>query len=293
MKKYLIGIDGGGTKTDFYLCDTAYNVQKTITLKGCNPNDIGMDETLKIIKNGVDMLRMLCIKPCEISMFAGIAGGITGNNREILKRFLSYEYPDIASDCGSDAENALEIGLCGNDGIAVICGTGSVLFTQKNNVLHRLGGYGYLFNELGSGYSFGNAAILAALYHEQHLENHPEIAGAVQARLGKSALEALNGIYVKGKHFIASFSDILFDAYQSGDEYAALVIEKNSEYIANLIICAAKEHNPPQNVALIGGIFRHQPIFAKAIKMHGLENFNFNIITAPPAMGAIRKAEKL
>ena len=45
-----VGIDGGGTKTDFALCDENVNILKRVTLGASNPNDIGIDNTLKILK---------------------------------------------------------------------------------------------------------------------------------------------------------------------------------------------------------------------------------------------------
>ena len=59
--------------------------------------------------------------------------------------------------------NALEVCLQGEDGVAVICGTGISCAICKEGKYKIVGGYGYLFEDGGSGYAYGRDAINAAL----------------------------------------------------------------------------------------------------------------------------------
>ena len=47
--KYIIGVDGGGTKTAAALADINGNVIKTVYGAGCNPNDIGFENSMNNI----------------------------------------------------------------------------------------------------------------------------------------------------------------------------------------------------------------------------------------------------
>ena len=52
----MIGIDGGGTKTDFVLFRGDGTVVRRLILEGSNPNVYGMEEAQKTLKQGIDSL---------------------------------------------------------------------------------------------------------------------------------------------------------------------------------------------------------------------------------------------
>ena len=54
--RFLIGIDGGGTKTDFVLCDTAGRVISRVRKNGSNLNNIGFEKAIGIVKEGINEL---------------------------------------------------------------------------------------------------------------------------------------------------------------------------------------------------------------------------------------------
>mgnify|MGYP003310406223 CR=1 FL=1 len=53
---YLVGIDVGGTKSDFLLCDENENEISRVILGAGNPNDIGIDECITLLGEGLDAL---------------------------------------------------------------------------------------------------------------------------------------------------------------------------------------------------------------------------------------------
>jgi thioredoxin-related protein len=54
--EYLLGIDGGGTKTEFLLTDRNRNAVRRIVLGGSNPVDVGMDNCQKILEEGISQI---------------------------------------------------------------------------------------------------------------------------------------------------------------------------------------------------------------------------------------------
>ena len=72
-----LGIDGGGTKTEFALVSLDGYVLKRVVKNGCNPNDIGYSKMLALLVAGIDDLLMEF--PSVKSVFCGIAGISTGN----------------------------------------------------------------------------------------------------------------------------------------------------------------------------------------------------------------------
>ena len=86
--RYALGIDGGGTKTALMLTDADGTVCRTLTVDGCNPMDIGLARTVKLLRNAIDEI---CegIPMSEVAMFAGIAGGGSASARKELNDFFS------------------------------------------------------------------------------------------------------------------------------------------------------------------------------------------------------------
>ena len=76
----MIGIDGGGTKTEFILCTEKGIILDRVKLSRSNPNDIGLEKCCEVLTEGID--KLLEIAPSVCSIFAGIAGCLTGDNAE-------------------------------------------------------------------------------------------------------------------------------------------------------------------------------------------------------------------
>ncbi|MBQ8606368.1 MAG: XRE family transcriptional regulator [Clostridia bacterium] len=76
--KMMIGVDGGGSKTDFILFDENGRIAQTLTLGPCNPNSVGIDGAVAVLTEGIDRLRGLA--PRIQGVFIGSAGFKTGDN---------------------------------------------------------------------------------------------------------------------------------------------------------------------------------------------------------------------
>ena len=130
--KYLLGIDGGGTKTEFLLTDMNGKEIKRIILGASNPVNLGIENTCRLLSEGINKI---CaeLDYSEISVYAGIAGAKTGDNEKLITEFLSgFGFGAFAS--GSDIDLALELTLKGENGTVVIMGTGEP-FDNFDNVL--------------------------------------------------------------------------------------------------------------------------------------------------------------
>ncbi len=251
---YFLGIDGGATKTEFVLTDAVGNVICRHFEGSCNPVDIGMEAAQKVLDAGI---RTACkgIPMRKISMFAGISGGISGNNKEVLHDFLS-KFPFARFDNGSDAQLIVAAGLGSKDGIAVIMGTGSVAFVQKDGAMHRIGGLGYLFDNGGNGYCLGRDAIRVALTAEDGSGEETALHKLVTEKIGKtSAMAALSDFYALGKRGVASFAPLVFAAADLGDTVAKTILRRNMKEIAMLLAAGRKKLGAAQVKAVfVGGL---------------------------------------
>jgi len=252
--RYFLGIDGGGTKTEFVLTDEEGRVLGRVIKGPSNPNDIGYEATCDVLREGI--FEVVGDYPIgNVCAYAGIAGATTANNTDKMKEFLE-KLGLFSVACGSDTHNAVSVALCGRDGVAVIMGTGSVAYAQKNGELFRVGGYGYLIGDSASGFAFGRDAILAALGAEDGSGAPTCLHALVAEKLGDEAvLPHLAEFYRGGKRAVAEYAPLVFQAMQAGDETACRIVERNMDEIAHIMAAAVSRlEATPADVVLLGGM---------------------------------------
>lgn len=264
--QFFLGIDGGATKTEFVLTDVTGKVLCRHFEASCNPVDIGMEAAQKVLDTGI---RATCkgVPFRKISMFAGISGGISGNNQAIFADFFAkFRFARFAN--GSDAQLIVAAGLGDGDGIAVIMGTGSVAFVQKDGVMHRIGGMGYLFDNGGNGYCLGRDAIRAALCAEDGSGEETVLRRLVTEKLGtSSAIASLGELYALGKRGVAAFAPLVFQAADAGDGVAWSILRRNMKEIAILLTTGRKKLGARRVKAVfVGGLTNRQEILMPMIR---------------------------
>lgn len=296
MINYFIGIDGGGTKTDFVLESKDGTVLQSITLGPTNPNDILLDRVLATLTEG---LEFLCdgLTKSEISVFAGLAGASNEACKSNIAEYLSkMGFGNLS--VGVDAQNAVAAALGMQSGIMVIMGTGSIAFTQVDKKSYRTGGFGYLFDDMGSGYELGKEAILATLKDDCGYAAHTILTDLVKRKSGHDELlPALSEFYSGGKKYIASFAPLIFEAIKHSDDTAKSILEKNMRGIAELILSASRDiHDDIIKVRLCGGITKHEEVIIPLIKDalgEGLNRFDITICKEPQVNGALLLARNV
>jgi len=287
---YYLGIDGGGTKTEFLLTDKEGNVLNRYILGSGNPVDIGIENTLNVLNTGI-MHVCANIPFRKISAFVGIAGGATGDYKEQIGEFLQ-KYNFCSVNNGSDVQNAVAGTLGDKDGILVIMGTGDIAYSQIDEKLYRTGGFGYLLDEGGSGYSIGRDAILASLKAEEGTAKKTILVDMFNQKFEtKNILDHISKIYIGGKREIASFAPLVFEAYEKGDEVANEILENNFKQIATLVEDASRFFTNEEkiNVVFVGGLAKKSDIVLPIIRKHFTNNerFDLSVYTKPTVNGAL------
>lgn len=288
--KYLLGIDGGGTKTEFLLTDLNGKEINRVILAASNPVNAGIENTKAVLENGI-------FQVCEgidrgsVSAFAGIAGGISGNNKALIKEFLSG-FGFGAFDCGCDADNAIETALKGKNGVAVIMGTGIIAYSMLDGKRHRIGGRGYLIDKGGSGFHFGSDALNSAFEYIDGRGGSKLLLQLVEARLGKPLAESVADIYSGGAAYIASFAPAVFDAFEKGDREAKKIIDINTAEAAKIIRTACEFSNGKEAV-ICGGLCRKQDILKPYLIEHLGKEYSLTFSDEPPINGAVFLAKSL
>ena len=288
---YYLGIDGGATKTDFALTDGEGQVLRRAVFSSANPIDIGIDAALRILDGGI---REVChdLPMRKISVFAGISGGGAAENREKIRAFLSsYRFGKVEN--GSDTNSILACGLGEADGVAVIMGTGSVAFAQKDGKTERFGGLGYLYDVGGNGYSIGRDAIRAVLCAEDGT-GEPTLLTSLLARESgtRISFSSIAEIYRFDKRRVASLAPAVTEAADAGDRVALDILDKNMAEIAHLLDSAApmfKDATEAVPAVFVGGLTKRADLLFPMILKHleHPETYALRAYRKAPVYGAL------
>ncbi|MBO7148966.1 MAG: XRE family transcriptional regulator [Clostridia bacterium] len=289
--KHMIAIDGGGTKTEFLHFDENGRILGRIVLGGSNPNTVGIDTTITTVLRGIELLNMGKGGLCGV--FAGIAGCAMKKNSERITKEILKHYPKCTVQVDSDIHCVLNSVRNAKKPIAVICGTGSVVYADDGQKLHRLGGWGYLFDKAGSGYDIGRDAIYATLEVETGLASAGILSDAVHARAGGELMNILDELYLKGKDYIASFAKDAFYAYRQGDPVAKKIIEDTADRLAFLINYAHKSFDTSGEVIISGGLTAHRDVLEKLLSDRLDKGIRLTFPEFPQIYGACLKCIKI
>ena len=149
MADYIIGVDGGGSKTHAVLFNPS-GAMLDESFSGSANIRSDIDLAYTSIINAIDSLVLkYAINPQQLKIGIGVAGYSVVANRELLERRLAMKYSQFILQ--SDAYIACLAANLGRDGAIIICGTGVVAYSIQDSVATQFGGWGFPHGDLGGG----------------------------------------------------------------------------------------------------------------------------------------------
>lgn len=161
----------------------------------------------------------------------------------------------------TDGEAALADAFGGRTGILLIAGTGSVGWGRGDDGRTvRVGGWGRLLGDEGSGYGLALAALRAAARAADGRARHTILLDRVIEHARVDGAEQLIGWAGRAtKAEIAALVPAIFAAAAGGDEVADEILDKAAKHLADHVGAVhrriAHDIEPPQ-LALAGGLLR-------------------------------------
>jgi N-acetylglucosamine kinase-like BadF-type ATPase len=260
---YVIGIDGGGTKTALKLADNKGNVILTMEGGPCNINSMGREAVSKMLKelvndtltkaeSSIEDIETLCI---------GTAGVDRPSDKAIMEEIIRNTGFKGKTIITNDAVTALYGGVGGDEGVILISGTGSICYGRNaDGETKRAGGWGHIIGDEGSGYYIGISAINRIARTHDGIEESTVMTDLILKHL---KLENASGLieYVyrsgAGKSEIASLARLVDEAYKQGD-FAAEEILLKAAYelflISKAVIDGLKLNNKKAVLAVNGSV---------------------------------------
>ncbi|RIU91221.1 N-acetylglucosamine kinase [Oceanobacillus picturae] len=299
---YYIGIDGGGTKTNAVLADEKGNILSQAISGASNPNAVGEQELSQVFQTlflKLDNEGKTPLKNVKW-VYAGIAGSANPANRTLLESILSKLLPHATVFVEPDAVCALYSGTYGGAGIVQIAGTGSITYGMNEaGDQGRVGGWGYLFGDEGSGYAIGRAGVTEALKSVDGRGEPTILLEMLYAHFQVSqAQELIKKVYnaKQPKTIIAPLSRIVFQAYAQEDVVAQAILQQAAKDIASQIMSLYRTlftSDEKTKVVLCGGVFQEKAVMPVLLKDY-LKNIPLILVQPefPPVAGSLIGAYK-
>ena len=263
--KYIIGVDGGGTKTALEAVGTDGSERK-VTFGALNYNFIGIDAALSHIRDGLSAMEIV---PENVSAIAvgdpAIDDYPVGDASLAFLHRLEAMLPNAAVYIRSDAYMALYSLTRGASGAAVIAGTGAMGIAEDDsgNVLFS-GGWGRLTADEGGGFYIGTRAVRAALRYADGIDPPTILLDALLDFCGcRSPRQLIEAFYGNPPFAPASFASAVAQCAENGDA-AALEILKDAAWrlyeMADSLLRKCGFTNRVIPVGTVGSVIRKNPI---------------------------------
>jgi N-acetylglucosamine kinase-like BadF-type ATPase len=251
--RYVLGFDGGGTKTECVLMDEEKNVVAPGRSGASNPARVGFERAVAMIEQAAKsaILEAGVEHGAIAALCAGIAGAGDANLAEVLRNGLAAAFPGMAMKICTDLD--ILLAAAGEGPVMVlIAGTGSAAAARPaTGEMRRAGGLGPQTGDEGSAGDTGKKAVMAAKLHRERtgveswlgkqmlnqlgISNWTELPGVGNSSLG-SVRPSSGGRSGDAPHDLyPRLFPVVANAADTGDEMAQEVLRNAASDLAALV----------------------------------------------------------
>jgi N-acetylglucosamine kinase-like BadF-type ATPase len=237
-----IGIDGGGTRARALAVDGS---GRELGRKLGPPGIVRASDPCAAAECAADLTRSLLAELGETGPAAALCCGLAGAGREpereaVRVALMLAGVADVVTIVG-DAEAALADAFTSGPGILVIAGTGSIAWARAaDGGMVRVGGWGLLLGDEGSGYVIGLEALRAVARSADGRDPYTSLSGAVLAATSCGSPD--DRIRYGGnasKADIAALTPIVLAHADAGDAAAGAIRDRAVQALVTLTTTAA------------------------------------------------------
>ncbi|MBZ9569325.1 hypothetical protein KJA16_00190 [Patescibacteria group bacterium] len=269
---YVIGVDGGGTKTIAALANLKGKILKLAKTGPSNLRNVGIKKAAENIALAIK--KVLPKKGKILSTFIALAAVEEEYKfkkerikKEILKEKGVSKISKGKIEIGSDQVIAFRAGTDDKDGVVLISGTGCVARGWKGNKEAKVSGWGWLDDE-GSGFWAGQRGFQAVLKELDGRGPKTKITKLIfkEWKL-KNKEDLLKKVYSKNSiRQVSCISRIVDKAAEEGDKIAKSIMKEAGKQLAQATISVIKKLNFKNQkfpLVLVGRMFRSKVVLKK------------------------------
>jgi N-acetylglucosamine kinase-like BadF-type ATPase len=305
---YVLGLDGGGTKTTAQLSDLQGTVVAESQGGASNFQIIGIEEAAKTI---LDLLETCChTVGCNNSQIGSVVAGLSGAGRVADQQRVAEGIQNVAKKRGvvfqdlsieSDARVALEGAFLGKQGIILICGTGSIVFAKdEKGSIHRSGGWGRVIGDEGSGYEIGREAFRSVARMMDGRGKKTRLAKMLRSSFGLSTHEDIIRAVYKEEFDLASAAPLVLRAAQQRDTVAVGILDAAASELVVALQSVLKQMGTKSTgsrakipLVLLGGLMESENVYSRKVKTllrKQIRDISLEKSISPPVQGAVLMA---
>lgn len=245
---YYIGIDGGGTKTEYLMTDETGQIAAHILTDGSSYKDIGVDNVISKIMHNIDRL-LEADSRLSMDKIRGIVMGLPchGESRKddaLLLEGLRAKLINIPFYLTNDVEVGWAGSLALQPGINIVAGTGSIAFGRNDkNESARSGGWSTFFGDEGSCYWLGRRTMELFAKQEDGRVKKGELYHILKNELSihdfLDFIDKMETEYAPSRSRVASLQKILLMAAKAGDTSAINLYKETADELFMMIYSLA------------------------------------------------------
>ena len=258
---YIIGVDGGASKTRGILFTSEGETIASIIEKGSNISVNGEVAATRIN----DVINNLCSAadiPLEYedAIGLGLAGSSSQDGRDMVFGMLDNIKLSQRTIIMNDDEAAFILGCPGDFGILVTVGTGvNCMSRNTEGKTIRMAGKGHDHGDMGSGYWIGKQALLNLTLNETSVLGDKDLEDIMSVFLKhvdeeeyQAAMENLNE-NVDAVSIIAGITEAIIGLAEKGNEVALSVLQEATHAVSEYIITLTDELEYNENQIVLSG----------------------------------------
>ncbi|GAX91730.1 N-acetylglucosamine kinase [Effusibacillus lacus] len=295
-----VGIDGGGTKTRAMAVTKDGRLLVDLTAEGSNVNRYGWEPTQRSLSDLFGKIRAV-LKEDEavVSVYLGLAGIDREQERQRMNEWVRSQWPDAHVRVGHDALPALVAASGESKGIVLIAGTGSIAFgVNEAGETCRVGGWGYLIGDEGSGYDIGKRALIAIMRSYDGRGPSTLLTKKILTRYGlQDVPDLIPLVYSEcySRERMAELARVVMDAALEGDLVSSLLLADATVHLCELVevlLRRLKFESRQIPLVVTGGLFHPGSMLTERIRAR-LEP-EVRVVTSkhPPVVGALLLAQQ-
>jgi len=301
MRVY-IGIDGGGTKTRSVMAAADGTLLCDTITQGSNLNHYGWERFRQIMTELFSSLRGMLPPDASVgAIYCGLAGVDRPKVWQNVYELILEQWPGAMVGLGHDAMPALMCASGKLEGVVLIGGTGAFAFgINEAGKQGRVGGWGYLLGDEGSGYDIGRRALQSVMRCYDYRGPDTLLVKKVLGKYNIPSLDELIPIvYHKDftRNTIAEVARLVFEAFDEGDEISRQLLTQAADELYGLVDVLLKRLRFSEGqritVVLTGGLFHEGSPLTGMIRGRLRDRAEVIKIAHPPVVGSVLLAQQL
>ncbi|HIP72695.1 MAG TPA: N-acetylmuramic acid 6-phosphate etherase [Anaerolineae bacterium] len=278
MERYVIGVDGGASKTAAVIMNERGEEVGRGVSGSSNYHQVGLECTKYALAIAIyDAETQANVKRSQIAAATfALAGAGRPADARLLESLRAEMLSGMPGQVVTDALAALVGGTGTRCGMVLIAGTGMIAYGENDaGEQARAGGWGHLLDH-GSGYDLGQEALRAAAFASDGLNLGTSLDAKILKflKLGRTS-DLINWVYAPDRSpaDIASLAPIVLEAAEAHDLAATDIVVRAAEALAGAVTAAARRlglGERPFPLVLAGGLLQtnhfYRRVTAQAVR---------------------------